>query len=286
MKKFREIVAERAFLLSALASSSITVLILAFMIFMGFPIMREGRFFQLLAQPWEPYQGSFGIFPMIVSTGVISLLSLLFAFPLSLGCSFLIGVIGPKPVRKAFRRVIELMTGIPTVIYSFVAIFLLVPIVRELFQKGSGMCILTASLVLAILISPTMTLFFCDSFDRVPRSYLNAADALGASKVQKLAYVIIPSARKGMLNGVILAFGRAVGDTLVSLMLAGNSIQTPGSVLDPARTLTAHIALVIAADYESPEFRSIFACGVVLYLITMLLTFLVRRVSRAEETRH
>jgi phosphate transport system permease protein len=209
-----------------------------------------------------------------------------FAFPLSLGCSFLIGVIGPKPVQKVFRRLIELMTGIPTVIYSFVAIFLLVPIVRELFQRGSGMCVLTASLVLAILVSPTMTLFFCDSFDRVPGSYLSAADALGASKVQKLAYVMIPSARKGMLNGIILALGRAIGDTLVSLMLAGNSIQTPGSFLDPARTLTAHIALVIAADYESPEFKSIFACGVVLYLITMALTFLVRYVGRSEETRH
>lgn len=285
MKKIGERVAERAFFLSALASSLITVAILVFMVFMGLPLMREGGFYQLLVKPWAPYQGAFGIYPMIVGTACISLLGLAVAFPLSLGCSFLIATIAPKPVSRGFRRLIELMTGIPTVIYGFVGIFLLVPFIRELFQSGSGMCVLTAALVLGIMITPTMTLFFCDSFDRIPRSYLDAADALGASPVQKLLYVILPSARKGMLNGVILALGRAVGDTLVALMLAGNSVRVPESVLEPARTLTAHIALVIAADYESPEFRSIFACGVVLYLFTMVVTFLVRYLSFAENRK-
>jgi len=282
MKKCGELVAERVFLLSALASASITVAILVFMVFMGLPLMREGGFFPLLLKPWAPFQGSFGIYPMIVGTGAISLLGLMVAFPLSVGCSFLIATIAPKPVSRGYRRLIELMTGIPTVIYGFVGIFLLVPIIRELFQQGSGLCILTAALVLGIMITPTMTLFFCDSFDRIPRSYLDAADALGASRTQKLLYVILPSAKNGMLNGVILAMGRAVGDTLIALMLAGNAIRVPESALEPARTLTAHIALVIAADYDSPEFRSIFTCGVVLYLFTMVVTFLVRFVGFGE----
>lgn len=285
MRNVRELVAERAFLLSALASSSITVAILVFMVFMGLPLMREGGFFQLLLTSWNPYQGDYGIYPMIVGTGAISFLGLLFAFPLSLGTSFLVANIAPKAVSRVLRRIVELMTGIPTVIYGFVGIFLLVPIVRELFQQGAGMCILTASLVLGIMITPTMTLFFCDSFDRIPRSYLDAADALGASRVQKLLYVMLPAARKGMVNGVILALGRAVGDTLIALMLAGNSVRVPESVLEPARTLTAHIALVIAADYESPEFRSVFTCGVVLYLFTMAVTFLVRYLSFVEERK-
>ncbi|APG27560.1 phosphate ABC transporter permease subunit PstC [Syntrophotalea acetylenivorans] len=283
MKRYRELIAERAFLLSALASSSITVAILGFMVFMGLPLLKQGGLHQLLLKPWAPFQGLFGIYPMIMGTAAISLLSLLFAFPLSLGCSFLIGSIAPQTVSKGFRRLIELMTGIPTVIYGFVGVFLLVPIVRELFQSGSGLCILTAALVLGIMISPTMTLFFCDSFDRIPKAYLDAADALGASPVQKLLYVILPAARHGMLNGVILSLGRAVGDTLIALMLAGNSVRVAESVLEPARTLTAHIALVIAADYESPEFRSIFACGVVLYLFTMTVTFLVRYLSFSKD---
>jgi phosphate transport system permease protein len=284
MKISRELVAERAFLLSALASSSLTVAILAFMVCMGLPLLQQGGFYRLLLQPWAPSQGSFGIYPMIMGSAAISLLSLIFACPLSLGCSFLVGAIAPSPVSRGLRRLIELMTGIPTVIYGFVGVFLLVPIVRELFQTGSGLCILTAALVLGIMITPTMTLFFCDSFERIPRSYLDAADALGAAPAQKLLYVILPAARKGMLNGLILSLGRAVGDTLIALMLAGNSVRVAESALEPARTLTAHIALVIAADYESPEFRSIFACGVVLYLFTMAATFVVRYLGAREES--
>jgi phosphate transport system permease protein len=285
MKNLRELVAERVFFLSALASSSVTIAILAFMVIMGLPMLREGGVLPLLLNPWDPYRGTFGIYPMIAGTAAVSLLSLLFAFPLSLGCSFLTATIAPRPIRGILRRFIELMTGIPTVIYGFVGIFLLVPVIREFFRGGSGMCVLTASLVLGVMISPTMTLFFCDAFDRIPHSYLHAADALGASRAQKLLHVMLPAAKMGMLNGVILALGRAVGDTLIALMLAGNSARVPESLLEPARTLTGHIALVIAADYESPEFRSIFTCGVVLYLFTMGVTFLVRYLAQGGDAK-
>jgi phosphate transport system permease protein len=282
MRKIREFLAERFFLLSALLSSSLTVAILGFMLFMGLPALRGGGLPHLLFSPWDPLQGSYGILPMIATTAAISLLATTFALPLSLGSSFLVTSIAPKGVGGALRRLIQLMTGIPTVIYGFIGIFLLVPLVRELFQNGSGMCILAASLMLGIMISPTMTLFFCDSFERIPRSYLDAADALGANRVQKLIHVMLPAARRGMLAGLILSLGRAVGDTLISLMIAGNSVRMPGSVLDSARTLTAHIALVIAADYESQEFRSIFTCGLVLYLFTMLVTLGLRAWGRDE----
>jgi len=282
MSDWKERGAEKIFLLSTIISSSITLLILGFMAFMALPLLRGGGLFRLLTEPWMPQQGLYGIYPMIVGTAVISLLSLLFAFPLSLGCSFLISSIGPRSLSAVFRKMVQMMTGIPTVIYGFVGIFLLVPVIREFFQSGSGMCILTAALMLGVLISPTMILFFCDSFDRVPRSYIDAADSLGADRAQTLLYVILPSARKGIVIGVLLAFGRAVGDTLVSLMIAGNSIAEPGSLLDSVRTLTAHIALVIAADYESPEFRSIFACGLVLYLFITIVILAVRRLAFRE----
>ncbi|WP_408998555.1 phosphate ABC transporter permease subunit PstC [Syntrophus buswellii] len=278
MNNWKERGIEKIFLLSTIISSSITLLILGFMAYMALPLLRGGLF-RLLTEPWMPQQGFYGIYPMIVGTSVISLLSLLIAFPVSLGCSFLISSIGPKSLSAVFRRIVQMMTGIPTVIYGFVGIFLLVPLIREFFQGGSGMCILTAALMLGVLISPTMILFFCDSFDRVPRSYIDAADSLGANRVQTLLYVILPSAREGIVIGVLLAFGRAVGDTLVSLMIAGNSIAEPKSILDSVRTLTAHIALVIAADYESPEFRSIFACGLVLYLFITIVILAVRRLA-------
>ena len=271
-----ETLTEKLFGLCAGLCALITLLIFGFMLILGLPLLREGQIFQLLTAPWDPYRNAYGIFPMIVGTLAISLLGLVFSFPLSLGCAALISVLDTGIFSKFLRKVVELMTGIPTVIYGFVGIFILVPFIRESFAAGSGMCVLSAALMLALLVSPTMILFFSDSFNQVPRSYLMVVDSLGGSKVQKLTYVILPCAWKGVLTGLIVGLGRAFGDTMIALMLAGNAVQLPGSVLDSARTLTAHIALVIAADYESLEFKSIFACGMVLYLFTTIIILLVR----------
>ena len=171
---------------------------------------------------------------------------------------------------------VRLMTGIPTVVYSFAALFLLVPFMRNILGQGSGMCILTAAPVLALLIAPTMIIFFVSSFEKVPRSSTLAVDALGGSEIQKLLYVIIPQAWPGIVNGVLLGFGRAMGDTMVSLMLAGNSTSPFNSLTESARTLTAHIALVMAFDFDSMEFKSIFVCGLFLYIFTAILMLLLR----------
>jgi phosphate transport system permease protein len=142
------------------------------------------------------------------------------------------------------------------------------------------MCILSAALLLGVLIAPTMILFFSDSLLAVDPAYCQAAKALGATRVQRLLYVMLPKALGGMTSGFILALGRALGDTLIALMLAGNAVAAPEGLLDPARTLTAHIALVKAADYDSLEFRSIFACGIILYLFTAAAVACVRLLNR------
>ena len=283
MNKVCETIAEKLFLLSAVVSVSVTVLIFGFMFILGLPLIEGGHFFDLMTRPWAPYHGLYGIYPMIVGTLAIALLSVIFAFPLSLGCASLISVLGSRGFSRFFRRVVQIMTGVPTVIYGFVGVLLLVPVIRELFQRGSGMCILSASLMLAVLVSPTMILFFSDSFDLVPKSYRDAVDSLGGSDVQKFLYVILPCAWKGVLTGLILGLGRALGDTLIALMIAGNAIHVPGSLLDSARTLTSHIALVIAADYDSLEFKSIFACGVTLYVFTTLIVLGVRALGFAKK---
>ena len=274
--KIVERVSEKFFGLAAILSAFITILIFAFMVILGLPLLKGGRFFSLLSGPWSPDHGVYGIYPMIIGTLSIATTGLVFAFPLSLGCAALISVLDPRRFGRLLRKVVQLMTGIPTVIYGFVGIFLLVPFVRELFDSGSGMCILSAGLLLAILISPTMILFFTDSFDRVPRSYLNAVDAMGGTPIQKLLLIVLPYSWHGVLTGVILAMGRAVGDTLIALMIAGNAVAVPGSILDSARTLTAHIALIIASDFQSMEFKSIFACGIILYALTTVMVMAVR----------
>jgi phosphate transport system permease protein len=255
------------------------------MVILGLPLIEEGHFFRSFAQPWRPDEGVYGIYPMIVGTLSISFLALFFAVPLGLGCACLMRLLSNNPLSVLLRRLVEFMTGIPTVIYGFVGVFVLVPFIRELFKHGSGMCILSAALLLSILIAPTMILFFADSFERVPAAYLDAVDALGGTPVQKLIHVVIPSSLPGITAGIVLALGRAMGDTLIALMVAGNAVAVPESVLDSARTLTSHIALIIAADFDSIEFRALFACGIVLYVFTTVGVIAVRRMGAVAEKR-
>lgn len=279
---FKENITIFGFYAASFLSSAVTLIILGFMIILSFPIFSEGLIFNMLTKPWSPDQGLFGLGPMIMGTFLISFLALMISFPVSLGSAFFIGILNPKGFGRYLKKLVQLMTAIPTVIYGFVGIFLLVPLVRELFLKGSGMCILSASIMLAILISPTMILFFNQSFKMVPENYLNAIDAVGGNSAQKFLYVILPNAKKGIITGLILSFGRAVGDTLIALMISGNSVASPESLLDSARTLTAHIALIIAADFDSIEFKTLFICGICLYIITCTGVILARYSDRQQ----
>ena len=276
MTSLHEKTIEKLLFLSAFFSAFVTFSIFIFLFVLGLPLFSGGRFFSIITEPWAPYLGFFGIYPMIIGTLIISLMTMALAFPLSLGCAILISVVDKGKVSRLLCKTVESMTGIPTGIYGFVGIFLLVPLVREIFNAGSGMCIFSAVLMMTLLVSPTMILLFCDSFERVPRSYGNAVLAVGGTEIQKFLYVTLPHSLPGILVGFTLALGRAVGDTLIALMLAGNAVQTPVSPLDSARTLTSHIALVFAADYESMEFKAIFACAIFLYLFTTLLVIMVK----------
>ncbi|MBW2368348.1 MAG: ABC transporter permease subunit [Deltaproteobacteria bacterium] len=276
----KEIFAKSVFLFCAIASAVIILAILGFMIALGLPHFK-GSTVAILTGPWAPHKGHYGILPMISGTLWIAFLATALCLPLSLGTSFVITSLGGPRLRRLLGALVRFMTGIPTVIYGFVGIFLLVPLIRE-GLGGPGMCVLAAGIMLALLISPTMILFFTDSLQSVNSAYVQAAKALGANRVQRLLHVMVPKAIGGMTSGIILALGRALGDTLIALMLAGNAIRAPHGFLDPARTLTAHIALVKAADFNSLAFRSIFACGIALYLFTTVATIAVRFMARGK----
>jgi phosphate transport system permease protein len=263
---------------TAFFSAAAVLLVFAFMAILGLPVLTDGDLLRVLTGPWSPDHHYYGIGPMIIGSACISLLALVFTVPLSLGCAVFITVTAPKGVAATLRRLVQMMTGIPTVIYGFVGIFFLVPLVRKITAHGSGLSILSAALMLSVLVAPTMILFFADGISQVPRKYGLAVTALGGTPIQRLVYVLIPQAWPTMLAGLILGFGRAVGDTMIALMLAGNAVSHPESILDPVRTLTTHIALVIAADFDSPEFRSLFICGLTLYLITTVGVVAMRRI--------
>lgn len=256
------------------------IAVLLLTLWLGWPVIRDGQLLSMLTGTWDPDNAQYGIYPMLVGSIRISLLALFFSVPLSLGASFTIVALAPRMIRKPLLAIVRFMAGIPTVIYGFVAVFLLVPFMREYIIGGSGFSIFTASLVLSILIAPTMIIFFVNGLSSVPRDYCLAVDALGAGAVQKLLYLLVPQAWPTIIAGVILGLGRAMGDTLISLMLAGNSVALSDTTMASGRTLTAHIALVIAADFDSIEFRSIFVCGLVLYCFTFVFVTILRRFSR------
>lgn len=261
---------------ASVISVLVTLSIFGFMILLGLPLFEEGRFFPLMTASWEPTEGIYGIGPMITGTIAIASLGVAIGFPLSLGSAALLNGIAKQRSAFFLKRIVEMMTGIPTVVYGFVGIFLLVPMIREGFGNGSGMCILSAGLLLSLLISPTMILFFSESFRQVPADTQLAVDALGANRVQKFLYLTLPSSARGIVTGLVMGMGRAVGDTMIALMVSGNAIAVPESVLDSARTLTAHIALIIAADFDSLEFKTLFACGIILYLYSACCVLIVR----------
>ncbi|MFH0784963.1 MAG: ABC transporter permease subunit [Pseudomonadota bacterium] len=264
------------FRLAAFAGGLLTVAVFVMMLVLGWPLLSSGQFFTLLKTEWRPSHAAYGIYPMLIGSLSISVLALFFSLPISLGTAFVASTLAPRPLRKAIQGLVRMMAGIPTVVYGFVAVFLLVPFMREQITGGSGLNILTASSVLALLIAPTMIVFFVSGLSNVQQSYCLAVDALGGRQVQKLLYLQVPQAWPTILAGIIMGFGRAMGDTLISLMVAGNSVVVPQAVSDSGRTLTAHIALVIAADFSGMQFKSIFACGLILYIFTVFVVIFLR----------
>ena len=253
---------------AAVVSLCAVLSLFAFLLWFSLPLFQTGQLAALLSWHWRPLQGEFGILPMVVGSLCLGSSAMLLAFPLGLGvCCFAHGI-GPAWAARPLLAAIRLMTSVPTVVYGLVSVFLLVPTIRAGFS-GSGFCWLAALLTLAMLILPTIVLLVDSQFAVVSPGIRLTAAALGFSQVQALLYLTLPLSSRGLVAAAVLGFGRAVGDTLIPLMLAGNAVQLPHSLLDPLRTLTAHIALVVATDSQSAAYSSLFACGVILFVFSM-----------------
>ncbi len=282
-RRLHEWAGEGAAASAALVTFGLTLAIFGFLGWLARPLLSGETLTTLFTSVWQPARGQFGILPMIWGTLAVALPATLIAFPVSLGFACFATHLAPPRVRSLLKGIAGLMTGIPTVVYGFSAVFLLVPLVREMAGRGSGFSITAAVLVLALLISPTMILVLISAFEAVPRAWQESFDAMGATPEETVWHLLFPLATRPMAGALLLGLGRATGDTLIALMLAGNAVMAPADPFGPARTLTSHIALVMAADFDSLEFRSVFACGILLYLIIFGLTLLVRRFTRGPE---
>lgn len=270
----------RTILLAAALTSSLAVCtILGFLLYFTWPLFRQAQLPAILTWKWRPFQNQFGILPMVVGSICLALSALVLAYPLGLGiCGFAHGL-GRRLPARLMMALINFMTGIPTVVYGFVSIFLLLPWIRECFGATTGYCWLAASLTLSLLILPTIVLLIHTQLRQVDLSIRLGSTALGITPGQELLWIMLPLASRGLVAAAVLGFGRALGDTLIALMLAGNVPQVPHSWLDSLRTMTAHIALVVATDSQSAAYHSIFACGLILFVLALGVNLSLRRLQ-------
>jgi phosphate transport system permease protein len=250
--------------------SFIVLMAIAVLVFRdGLPAFKEiGILDFLFGTVWRPGQEQYGILTMIVGSVAVTAGSLLLAVPLGIACAILLAEVAPYRVRQILRPAVELLVGIPSVVYGLVGLVLLVPAVREL--GGNGFSVLTASIVLTAMVLPTIISITEDSIRAVPTAYKEGALALGATHWQTIQKVLLPAARSGIGAAIVLGMGRAVGETMAMIMVIGNSITFPKTPLDPARTLTGNIAVEIG--YAAGTHRSaLFATGIVLLIFILII---------------
>lgn len=270
-------------LLAAFSAVSVLAVITVFIFAEGTPVMFRrgvGRF--LFGLNWFPGEGRFGLLPMIVGSLEVTLGALIIGVPFALACAIILTEFSSPRLRNILKPVIELLAGIPSVVYGFIGVVVLVPFIRETFG-GPGFSVLAASIVLGIMILPTVISISIDALQALPPSYREGALAMGATRWQTVRMVLLPSARSGIVASVILGMGRAVGETMAVIMIAGNAAAVPRTPLEPVRTLTSNIALEMS--YASGEHReALFATGVILFVIIMVLNTLAN-VSSSRRAR-
>ena len=262
----------------ALTSGAIVLLILFFLLGEAIPLVREVGLARFLIDPsWHPVSNEFNLTPMLAGTLLVMTASVLIATPLGILSAVFCQYYAPPALAQLYRRLIELLAGIPSVVYGFWGLVVLVPLIGRLHPPGPSL--LAGTLILTLMILPTIALVADASFANVAPEYLKGAAALGLSRWATIRGVVFPAARAGLITGVILETGRAIGETMAVLMVCGNVVQVPQSMFDPVRTLTANIALEMA--YAVGNHRSaLFVSGVVLMVLIGLLVALAEVLNR------
>jgi len=285
MKTYEKIV-EKLIILSAAATTISVALITIFIFQSGLPVLAEyGALEFIFGATWSPTNGSYGILPLILGTLSVTLGSLVIGIPTGIACAIFLSEILPRKAARAFKSAIELLAGIPSVVYGFFGLVVIVPAIRNfvlpIYQvfdsdaSATGFSILAGAVILAIMILPTIVSISENSISAVPKEFKEASLALGANKMETIVRVLIPAARSGILSSIILGMGRAIGETMAVLLITGNMAKIPGSMMDPVATLTGTIAMEMG--YASPTHQqALFAVGIILFIIIMLLNIIAQ----------
>jgi len=262
----------------AAVAGTIVILIVTFLIVEALPVLHRIGLLRFFTDPsWHPAEGFYNLTPMLWGTLFAMAGSVLIATPLGILSAVFCHYYAPLALAQPYRRLIELLAGIPSVVYGFWGLVVLVPLIGEMHPPGPSL--LAGILILTIMILPTIALMADASLANVPQHYIRGAAALGLSQWATIRGVVFPAAKSGLFTGVILETGRAIGETMAILMVCGNVVQAPSSIFDPIRTLTANIALEMA--YALDDHRAaLFVSGLVLMAMIVALTIAAEWVSR------
>lgn len=292
-KAWKEKFMQGVFFITACASVLAVILICYFLFANGIPAIKEIGFTEFLTgKLWKPGNDIYGIYPMIVGSIYVTAGAILIGVPIGILTSVFMAYYCPKKIYRPLKSATELLSGIPSVVYGFFGLVVLVPVVRTIGNalrnagiidytaKGNSM--LTASILLGIMILPTIIGVTESAIRAVPDQYYEGALALGATHERSVFRIVLPAAKSGILAGVVLGIGRAIGETMAVIMVAGNQARMPEGLLKGVRTLTANI--VIEMGYATGLHReALIATGVVLFIFILLINFIVALLNRRKK---
>lgn len=277
--KASEKIMKHIFLISACVSILSVILICVFLFANGLPAIKEIGFTDFLSgKIWRPGNHLYGIYPMILGSIYVTVGAIIIGVPIGILTAIFMSKFCPKWLYKIMKPEIQLLAGIPSVVYGFFGLVVIVPFVRD-YLGGNGHSILTASILLGIMILPTIISLSESAINAVPNSYYEGALALGATHERSVFFTVVPAAKSGIFAGIILGIGRAIGETMAVIMVAGNQARVPDDIYKGVRTLTANI--VMEMGYATDLHReSLIATGVVLFVFILIINIAFSIVKR------
>ena len=285
LQKVKEKGMEFVFMLCACVSILAVALICIFLFANGVPAMTKigfGKF--LLGRTWQAGNGLFGIFPMIIGSIYVTAGAIIVGVPIGILAAVFLARFCPKPLYRIMKPGVELLAGIPSVVYGFFGLMIIVPWVRDTFRPyygGNGLSLFSAALLLGIMILPTIISISESAIRSVPDKYYQGALALGATHERSVFRTVVPAAKSGIMAGIVLGIGRAFGETMAVIMIAGNQAWIPDNMFQGIRTLTANI--VMEMGYAQDLHReALIATGVVLFVFILIINTLFSILKRRE----
>ena len=283
MRKYSESIMKIVFLLSAAVSILAALLICWFLFSEGLPTIGEiGVLNFLTGTVWKPLENHFGILPMIVGSCYVTAGAIIIGVPVGLLCAIYMAKFCPRGVYRILKPAIDLLAGIPSIIYGFFGLMVIVPVMQQL-TGTSGKGVLTASIMLGIMILPTIISVSEAAIRAVPESYYEGALALGATHERSVFFTTVPAAKSGIMAGIILGIGRAIGETMAVVMVAGNQPVIPESILSGVRTMTINIVLEMGYAAKGMHRDALIATAVVLFVFILIINICFSLVKRGDK---